>query len=203
MSTNPADRILDALSAAIVGALHQGRDPTEGPWTVLDPGQAESLAGTPARWIRALHEMTEGYRLDPKKILDKRFACASDEMIVLRKIDFTSLCEHHLLPFTGTADVGYIPGTKSVVGISKLARLVECHARRFQIQERMTGDIAADMMKELNPLGVGVVVRASHSCLGCRGIRKPNAIMVTSSLLGKFRTEPDVRREFLALCNGD
>lgn len=133
----------------------------------------------------------------PRKTL-RTFEDKSDEMVVLKGITFHSLCEHHVLGFNGTVAVGYLPGDK-VVGISKLARLVECYARRLQIQERMTHQIASDIEKYLGALGVGVVVKAHHSCMGCRGVQQPQAEMVTSAMLGRLRTCPIARAEFLQL----
>ncbi len=159
------------------------------------------MAETPDRVIRAYREMTAGYAMDPAGILSKRFAAAYDEMIALRDIAFVSLCEHHLLPFTGTASVAYIP-THSVVGLSKLARLVACFAQRFQIQERMTRQIADAMRDHLAPRGVGVIVRARHQCMTCRGVRSTSAEMVTSALHGAMSTA-EARGEFLRLVQSD
>ena len=119
-------------------------------------------------------------------------------MIICDTIDFVSLCEHHLLPFLGTVNIGYLPG--KVVGLSKLARLVDCYSRRLQMQERMTKQIGRDIEKYLEAKGVAVVVRATHACLSCRGARKPRAGMVTSHMAGFFRDKPEARAEFLALC---
>jgi GTP cyclohydrolase I len=162
-----------------------------------DPNRA-GLADTPNRVVRALSEMTAGYSDDPAAILATTFADRCDEMVLVHGIDFTSLCEHHLLPFVGTAAVGYIPGDR-VVGLSKLARLVECYARRLQVQERMTTEIAEAVERYLEPRGVAVTVEAHHSCMGCRGVRKPRARMVTSAMLGAFRDNSAARAEFLAL----
>lgn len=168
-----------------------GEDPTR-----------EGLRDTPSRVVRALTEMTAGRYEDPAAILATTFDGENyDSMVVLRNIEFTSLCEHHLLPFTGTADVGYI-ADGNVVGLSKLARLVECFARRPQLQERMTQQIANALNEHLTPKGVGVVVRAHHSCMGCRGVRKPGAEMVTSTLLGYMRVSPEARAEFMRLAEG-
>ena len=159
----------------------------------------EGLLDTPARVVKALGQMTEGYGQDPREILGTTFDTDGyDEMVVLRGIDFVSLCEHHMLPFIGTAAVGYVPGER-VVGLSKLARLVDCFSRRLQIQERMTKEIADAVMEVLSPQGVGVVVSAHHSCMGCRGVRKPGASMVTSYLAGVMRDNVAARAEFLAL----
>ena len=164
-----------------------------------DPTRA-GLVDTPARVLRAFREMTSGYADDPAVLLSTQFPDEYDEMIVVRNVEFHSLCEHHLLGFRGSATVAYIPQPgRGVVGLSKLARLVDCYARRLQVQERMTLQIAQAMEEHLSPLGVGVVVRASHSCMGCRGVRKPGAEMVTSSLSGYLKDRPEARAEFLAL----
>ena len=164
----------------------------------IDP---EVLANTPGRFMRALEEMTEGYKVDPEEVLSKRFEDpAYNQVILLRDVDFVSLCEHHLLPFVGKAHVGYIPSGGSVVGLSKLARLVECFARRFQIQERMTQQIADSIWEALSPVGVGVVVEAAHECMACRGVKKAGAKMVTSALYGQIREDASTRAEFLAMC---
>jgi GTP cyclohydrolase I len=160
----------------------------------------EGLRDTPLRVVRALAEMTEGYAQDPAAILSRRFDENHDQMVVLRGIEFNSLCEHHLLIFSGTATVGYIPGPDgNVVGISKLARLVQVYARRLQIQERMTEAIAHDIEQYLHAEGVGVVIKAKHLCMGCRGVRQPNAEMVTSCMLGSLRQQPEARAELLSL----
>lgn len=161
-----------------------------------DPNR-EGLRDTPRRVIEALQEMTQGYEQDPKKILATRFRDDYDEMVVVRGIPFTSLCEHHALSFRGTADVGYVPAGQ-VVGLSKIPRLVHCFAKRLQLQERMTKQIAQALQEELKPMGVGVVVRAVHTCCADRGVRSHNE-MVTSCLLGCMREEPEARAEFLAL----
>jgi len=160
--------------------------------------ERDGLIDTPARVTRAWREMTAGYGEDPAEILSRTFEESSDEMIVLRGISFYSVCEHHMLPFYGTAAVGYLPGR--VVGISKLARLVNCFARRLQIQERMTRQIAAAIEEHLDARGVGVVLRAHHLCMGCRGVRQEETEMVTSSMLGTLRSNPTSRAEFFRLC---
>lgn len=160
----------------------------------------DGLKETPARVVRAWDELTAGYRDDPKQILSKTFDEQSDEMVVLNGIQFYSTCEHHMLPFMGEASVAYMPA-KRVVGISKIARVVSCYARRLQIQERMTREIANALNDNLHPHGVGVIVRAHHLCMGCRGVKQPNTELVTSTLLGKFRDDT-VRSEFLRLING-
>lgn len=161
-----------------------------------DPNR-EGLLDTPKRVVKAMAEMTVGYHDDPAAILSTVFEEQHDQMVVLEGIEFTSLCEHHLLPFVGTATVGYIPAGR-VVGLSKLARIVECFARRLQVQERMTDQIAGAIQQELEPRGVGVVIRAHHSCMGCRGVRKPAALMTTSSLAGLIKDDPAARAEFLS-----
>lgn len=157
----------------------------------------DGLIETPKRVIKALREMTEGYSQSPAEILSKRFAVTCDEMVVLKDISFYSLCEHHMLPFRGKAHIAYLPTTE-VVGISKLARLVHCYAKRLQVQERLTSQIATSIQEHLLTLGVGVVVEAHHLCMGCRGVKQTDSIMVTSSMLGAFR-EPAPRDEFLRL----
>ncbi len=158
----------------------------------------DGLNETPARVVKAWREMTAGYEEDPAEILSRTFEESSDELIMLRGIAFYSTCEHHLLPFYGEASIGYLPGR--VVGISKLARLVDCFARRLQIQERMTRQIAEVIETCLEARGVGVILRAHHLCMGCRGVRQQDAEMVTSAMLGTLRTDATNRSEFLRLC---
>lgn len=166
-----------------------------------DP-RREGLRETPRRVLAAWAERTSGYAQDPEHLLSTDFdSDGYDEMIVCRNIRFYSTCEHHLLPFVGLATVGYVPRHR-IVGLSKLARLVECYARRLQVQERMTSQIANTMQSVLDPLGVGVVVRAQHLCMACRGVMKPEADMVTCSLTGVFR-EAVVRAEFMAHARGE
>jgi GTP cyclohydrolase I len=162
----------------------------------------EGLRDTPRRVLEAFKELTAGYHVDPAALLKAQFERDGyDQVVTVRGIDFTSLCEHHLLPFTGTAAVGYLPAER-VVGLSKLARLVQAYASRLQLQERLTQQIATALQEHLQPQGVAVVLRARHACMGCRGIRKPGAEMVTSALLGVFRTENAARAEVLAfLCD--
>ena len=165
-------------------------------WVGEDP-ERDGLVDTPARVAKALKEMTSGYLEDPAEILSRTFEETSDEMVILRGITFQSTCEHHLLPFLGTATVGYLPG--KVVGISKLARLVNCFARRLQIQERMTRQIADAVEKHLEARGVAVVIKAQHLCMACRGVRQMESEMVTSAMLGTLRTDATSRAEFLRL----
>lgn len=167
-------------------------------WLGQDPNQ-DGLRDTPRRVTAALREMTSGYHQQPARILSTTFPVDYREMVVLRRIHFTSLCEHHLMPFAGTCSLGYVPAGQ-VVGLSKLARLVSCFAHRLQIQERMTTEIAEALWEHLRPRGVGVVIAARHCCMGCRGVRKPSAQMVTRALRGELRDDPQTRAEFLSLC---
>lgn len=165
-------------------------------WIGEDPNRP-GLEETPKRVVKALAEMTQGYLADPAQILGKVFEDSYDEVVIVRNIEFTSICEHHLLLFSGKVDVGYIPG--KVVGLSKIPRLVDCFSRRLQMQERLTRQIAETIEKYLEAKGVAVIITGSHSCMGCRGVRKPEAEMVTSVMLGSFRTEASARAEFLTL----
>jgi GTP cyclohydrolase I len=163
-----------------------------------DPDR-EGLSRTPQRVAHALSYLTRGYKMDPGKIInDALFTEDYEEMIVQKDIDFYSLCEHHLLPFFGKAHVAYIPHHK-IVGISKLARLVDVYARRLQVQERLTNQIATTIMDKLDALGVAVVLEAEHLCMRMRGVEKQNSFVITSSLLGAFRTRQDTRAEFMNL----
>jgi len=165
-----------------------------------DPNR-EGLLKTPERVARALQFLTKGYAEDPKTVINgAMFVEDYSEMIVLKDLDFFSLCEHHILPFFGTAHVAYIPKHR-IVGISKLARLVEVYARRLQVQERLTTQIANMLMDELDPLGVAVVLRAEHLCMRMRGVEKQNSVVVTSAMLGVFRSHQETRQEFMTLVN--
>ncbi|MDX1483624.1 MAG: GTP cyclohydrolase I FolE [Alphaproteobacteria bacterium] len=168
-------------------------------WAGDDPNR-EGLLGTPDRVVRAWKEFFRGYEEDPQEILARTFEEIEgyDEMVVLKDIRFESHCEHHLLPIIGVAHVAYLPKTR-VVGISKLARLVEAYAKRLQIQEKMTAQIAAAIEEVLQPSGVAVVIEAEHQCMTTRGIHKPGTTMVTSRMLGAFRRDQKTRREFLAM----
>jgi GTP cyclohydrolase I len=163
-----------------------------------DPDR-EGLLKTPQRVEDALKFLTHGYQMDPDKVInDALFTEDYEEMIVQKDIDFFSLCEHHLLPFFGKAHVGYLPHHK-IVGVSKLARLVDVYARRLQVQERLTNQIATIIMEKLNPLGVAVVVEAEHLCMRMRGVEKQNSLIITSTMLGAFRTRQETRAEFMNL----
>jgi GTP cyclohydrolase IA len=145
--------------------------------------------------------MCSGYNQNPKQILTTTFEENCDEMVIVKGIHFTSLCEHHILPFIGEACVAYLPSPGRIVGLSKLARLVDCFAKRLQVQERLTAQIAKALMDYLKPQGAGVILKASHECMACRGVNK-TATMVTSSLLGAFRDNERTRSEFLTLAGG-
>lgn len=165
-----------------------------------DPDR-EGLIKTPNRVARAYAELMAGLRVDPCKHLRTVFTERYDEIVLLRDIEFHSLCEHHLLPFIGKAHVAYLPDGK-VVGLSKLARLVEGFARRPQVQERLTTQIADAIMQELSPLGAACVIEASHTCMTIRGAKKPGSLMVTSALRGAFKKNASTRAEVLSLIHG-
>ena len=157
----------------------------------------ESLKNTPERVLKMYSELLRGYTQDPTELIRQAlFNEQYDEMVIVRDIDFYSLCEHHLVPFFGKAHVGYLPHTK-IVGLSKIPRVVDLFACRLQLQERLTLQIASALQQGLDARGVGVVIEARHLCTGMRGVRKPNAEMVTSSMLGSFRTDARTREEFL------
>ena len=171
-------------------------------WAGDDPDR-EGLLGTPERVVRAYEEWFAGYGEDPVAILERTFeeTAGYDEMVVLRDIRFESHCEHHVAPIIGVAHCTYLPN-KRVVGISKIARVIEIYAKRLQIQEKMTAQIANAIQDVLRPRGVAVVVRATHQCMTTRGIHKPGVSMVTSRMLGAFRTNESTRREFLSMIGG-
>ncbi|MQC25714.1 MAG: GTP cyclohydrolase I FolE [Chloroflexi bacterium] len=184
--TGPADR--DALLGIIkqmIGAI--GLD-----------ASSDGLADTPRRITDMYLELFEGLWQDPREVLQVQFAEDHDEMVILRDIPFYSMCEHHFLPFHGRAAVGYLPDGK-IVGLSKLARAVEIFARRPQVQERLTGQIADVIEEVVGAKGVGVVIQAEHLCMTARGIRKPGSSMVTSAMRGRFRIDQNTRQEFLRL----
>jgi len=168
-------------------------------WAGDDPDR-EGVTGTPSRVVRAFEEYFSGYATDPVELLQRTFEETDgyDEMVVLKDIRFESHCEHHLAPIIGRAHVAYLPQQR-IVGISKLARLVEVYAKRLQIQEKMTAQIANTLDEVLQPKGVAVVIEAAHQCMTTRGVHKPGVSMVTSRMLGAFRTDPSTRREFLAI----
>src|SRR5262249_53940660 len=185
-------RMADApIENSVLAILQQiGEDP-----------QREGLVKTPERVARSLHYLTKGYAEDPKTVINGAlFVEDYSEMIVLKDLDFFSMCEHHILPFFGKANVAYIP-KHHIVGISKLARLVDVFARRLQVQERLTTQIANMLMDELDPLGVAVVLRAEHLCMRMRGVEKQNSVVLTSAMLGIFRSHQETRQEFMTLVN--
>lgn len=161
----------------------------------------EGLRDTPARAAKALVELTNGYTVDVAGLFTTFETNGYDEMVVVRNIDFTSLCEHHVLPFTGKAHVAYIPAER-IVGLSKIARVVEAFSHRLQVQERLTGEIADVIDLHLKPAGVAVVLEATHSCMALRGIKKSGSTMVTSALRGALKDKPEARAEALALLKG-
>ncbi len=184
--TNPVPAAIERATTDLLYAL--GENPAR-----------EGLQDTPARVARAWMELLVGKTQDPSRILGRTFAAEGyDQIVVVPGISFVSLCEHHLLPFAGTAVVGYLPGDR-VVGLSKLPRLVECFARRLQLQERLTQEIAHAMEEFLHPIGVGVIITARHSCMSYRGVRQATASMTTSVMLGALRDRPEARAEFMAL----
>ncbi|OYV43384.1 MAG: GTP cyclohydrolase I FolE [Acidocella sp. 20-57-95] len=170
-------------------------------WAGEDPNR-EGLLDTPARVVRAYEEFFKGYDEDPVAILARTFEEIEgyDEMVVLRDIRLESHCEHHMVPIIGRAHVAYLPNTR-VVGISKLARVVDAYAHRFQIQEKLTAQIANTINDVLQPRGVAVVIEANHQCMSTRGVHKPGASMITSRMLGAFRDNLATRKEFLSIIN--
>ena len=168
--------------------VHLGEDPDR-----------EGLRRTPERFEKALRFLTSGYRQDPDAILNgATFSVSYDEMVVVKDIEVYSVCEHHMLPFFGKCHVAYIPN-KQVIGLSKIARLVNMYARRLQIQERLTSQIAKTLEEKLSPQGVGVIIEARHLCMVMRGVEKQNSAAMTSAMLGAFRTSKQTRDEFLSL----
>lgn len=196
-------RALDRTENSRAGDEKPGRAETEAAfrtilrWTGDDPGR-EGLIETPARAVRAFEEFFSGYGQNPAEILKKTFEEVEgyDEMIVLRGVRFNSHCEHHIAPISGKAWIAYVPSGR-VVGISKLARVVEVYAKRLQTQEKLTAQIANTIDEVLKPRGVGVVIKASHHCMITRGVQKPDTDLVTSRMLGCFRSDPQLRQEFV------
>jgi GTP cyclohydrolase I len=172
-------------------------------WAGDDPTR-EGLLGTPDRVVRSYEEFYAGYDEDPAEILKRTFEETDgyDEMVLLRDIRLESHCEHHMVPIIGKAHVAYLPSNR-VVGISKLARVVEIYSHRLQIQEKLTAQIANTLQEVLNPRGVGVVIEAAHQCMTTRGVKKPGVTMVTSRMLGAFRDDQSTRREFMALISSN
>jgi GTP cyclohydrolase I len=186
MSDAPADPNISGLIQTLLKELGE------------DPGR-DGLVKTPDRVARAMRFFTQGYDQDPADVLQGAlFDVEYDEMVLVREIDFYSLCEHHMVPFFGRVHVAYIPD-KKVLGLSKIPRLVEIFARRLQVQERLTMQIAQTLDEVLQPKGVGVVVEAKHLCMMMRGVQKQNSSAITSSLRGEFETDPKTRSEFMGL----
>ena len=163
-----------------------------------DNPDREGLLDTPKRVIKSWETIFGGYKLTPEEVLTTQFSETYDEMVICKDIEFYSTCEHHLLPFYGKCHIGYLPNGK-IVGLSKMPRLVEVFARRLQVQERLTEQIANSMMEILEPRGVGVIMEAKHHCVVCRGVQKQNSVMITSALKGLF-SEFNVKSEFHTLC---
>ena len=192
-SINPSASVLDAnpiegvLSEAVRVLVRElGEDPTR-----------EGLAKTPDRVAKSLRFLTSGYEQDIDAVInDALFTVDYSEMVIVKDIDFYSLCEHHLLPFFGRCHIAYLPRDR-VIGLSKLPRLVEVFSRRLQVQERLTNQIAETVVDKLNPLGVAVVVEATHLCMAMRGVEKQNSVALTHAMRGVFQEDPAVRREFL------
>jgi GTP cyclohydrolase I len=181
----PEDAAIETAVSTILSAI--GEDPSR-----------EGLVGTPARVRRMYAELTAGYAMDPDEVLnDAIFDVGYSEMVLVKDIPFHSLCEHHLLPFAGSVAVAYIPDGR-VIGLSKIPRVVDMYARRLQVQERLTQQVADFLMDRLAPKGVGVVVEATHLCASMRGIRKPGMVMTTSAVLGIFRRSDKTRAEFFS-----
>jgi GTP cyclohydrolase IA len=207
MSSPNSRRAAEKCETAVAALAKPSRDEAEGAlrtlirWAGDDPARP-GLLETPARVARAFEEFFSGYALDPAAILRTTFDEIEgyDEMIVLRAIRFESHCEHHMAPIIGRAWVGYVPDGR-VVGISKLARVVDAFSKRLQIQEKLTAQIANTLDEVLRPRGVGVVIRATHECMTTRGVHKPGTELVTTRMLGSFRDDPQVRQEFLALAS--
>ena len=186
LSTGKEDERLESLARNLLVEL--GEDPDR-----------DGLERTPRRVAESLRFLTKGYQEDVDQVLNGAlYEVAHDEMIIVRDIEVFSLCEHHLLPFFGKCHVAYIPSRK-VIGLSKIARLVDVFARRLQVQERLTTQVAQVLMEKINPLGVGVVMEAQHLCMIMRGVQKQNSVAVTSAMLGVFRDKKQTRDEFLSL----
>ena len=184
LDTNPIEGVLSEAVRVLVREL--GEDPTR-----------EGLAKTPDRVAKSLRFLTSGYEQDIDAVInDALFTVDYSEMVIVKDIDFYSLCEHHLLPFFGRCHIAYLPRDR-VIGLSKLPRLVEVFSRRLQVQERLTNQIAETVVDKLNPLGVAVVVEATHLCMAMRGVEKQNSVALTHAMRGVFQEDPAVRREFL------
>jgi GTP cyclohydrolase IA len=190
MTMQPPRILLGIQDAIRTILLYIGEDPDR-----------EGLRETPERVMRSYIEIFSGYRIDPASVFKCFEDGVCDEMVIVKNIPFMATCEHHLLPFYGKVHVGYLPSNK-IVGLSKLARLVEIYARRLQVQERMTVQITSAITEYLSPRGCGCVIEAEHSCLACRGVKKQGTTTITSSLVGAFRTDATARAEFLQFVKG-
>ncbi len=195
------NEIGDDASVAVPGAASNGRIEAAVREILTEIGEdpdREGLRATPERMHRMYFELTAGYHVDPDRLINNAvFEVDYSEMVVVKDVPFYSLCEHHLLPFFGSAHVAYVPNGR-VLGLSKIPRVVEMYARRLQVQERMTQQIAEFLMERLEPRGVGVVLEATHLCAAMRGVRKPGTVMTTASVLGLFRRNDKTRAEFFA-----
>src|SRR5947209_5240679 len=199
---------LTTPSHAIAEAVRPSREEAEAAvrtllrWAGEDPTR-EGLRGTPERVVRSYEEFFSGYAIDPVALLERTFEETDgyDEIVLLRDIRLESYCEHHMLPIIGRAHVAYLP-YRRVVGISKLARVVEAYAKRLQLQEKLTVQIANTVNEVLQPRGTAVIIEAAHECMTTRGVHKPGVTMVTSRMLGAFRDDPTTRRELLAMIRG-
>ena len=189
MITSPQTRSEDTLKEAVTNVLKSvGEDPTR-----------EGLIGTPSRVARMYQEILSGYSLDPLELLNGAlFDVEHEDIVVITGIEFQSMCEHHMLPFIGEAHVGYLPNQK-VIGLSKIPRIVDMFARRLQLQERLTSQIANTLEEVLDPVGVAVVMEGRHLCMQMRGVEKQNSFASTSAMLGQFRKSAETRSEFLSI----
>jgi GTP cyclohydrolase IA len=204
--TEPASRRRPALAAknGPAGPVDQARIEAAVREILLAVGEdpdREGLRETPARVARMYAEVCSGLHADPRELLQKTFTQKYDEMVLVKDIRFASICEHHLLPFFGKAHIAYLPQGK-IVGLSKLARVVEALSRRPQVQERMTEELADLLMSELDARGVGVILEGSHTCMTVRGVRKPDSVCTTSAMRGTFRSNSSTRGELMALIYG-
>ncbi|MBI3543110.1 MAG: GTP cyclohydrolase I FolE [Deltaproteobacteria bacterium] len=187
------DHSRDGHDPALVGCVHTLLQ------SIGEDASREGLRKTPERYAKALRFLTQGYDLDPKEIVRKAmFTESYSEMVIVKDIEVFSLCEHHMLPFYGKAHVAYIPNGK-IVGLSKIPRVVNCFARRLQVQERLTDQVSATLFETLKPLGVGVVIEAYHMCMMMRGVEKQGSYTITSSMLGIFHDDRRTRQEFMSL----
>lgn len=193
------DKIIQALNVKYPGSFDDIKHIIN---LIGDDTTREGLQDTPYRVVKSWLELYGGYEQDPKQILSTSFeddiGDLTDEIVMCRNIQYYSTCEHHMIPFNGVCHIGYLPN-KKVVGLSKLARLVDCFSRRLQIQEKLTSQIADTLMDELKPQGVGVIMTGIHFCMRARGVKNQTSEMITSAMRGKFKTQPQTRSEFLTL----